>query len=427
MGAILFITFFLMLVINTPVGFALGIACLAAVYLTSAVDPVTIAHGMYVGTNSYAMIAIPFFMLAGELMNLAQITDRLLTLAGALVGHIRGSLAQITVVTGMFFGGISGSSSAEAAAIGSIMIPSMVKKGYDRSFAVAVTVTSATIGSMIPPSINMVIYGVVAGVSIGELLLGGFIPGVLTGLGLMLVSYLHAVKHNYGKSESRFSLREAYKALKGSAVALLMPFIIVGGIVSGMFTATESSAIAVIYGLIVAFFLYRNVSVKEVCGVIPRVALTSAITMLLAATSQSFAYLLTFKRIPDKLTQGILTVTDNRHLFMLLTIAFLLFLGTFMAPIPAMMITTPLLAPIVKTMGFDPVHFGVVVVYALNIGMLTPPVAAVLFVGCSIGKISVGEVIKPLIPLLISMVIVCLLIAFVPELVLAVPKYFMRR
>jgi C4-dicarboxylate transporter DctM subunit len=425
-GAILFGAFFLMMLINTPVGFALGIACLAAVYLTAAVDPVTIAHGMYVGTNSYAMIAIPFFMLAGELMNMTKITDRLLTLAGALVGHIRGSLAQITVVTAMFFGGISGSSSAEAASIGSIMIPSMVKHGYEKSFAVAVTVTSATIGSVIPPSINMVIYGVVAGVSVGELLLGGFIPGVLTGIGLMIVSYFHALKHNYGKSERRFSLREVYKGLKGSAVALLMPFIIVGGIAAGAFTATESSAIAVIYGLVVAFLIYRNVSLGEVCGVIPRVALTSAITMLLAATSQSFAYLLTYERIPEALTKGILNITGSPTLFMLLAIGFLLFLGTFMPPIPAMMITTPLLAPVVKNLGYDPVHFGVVVVYALNIGMLTPPVAAVLFVGCAIGRISIKEVIPPLIPLLASMVVVCLLIAFVPELVLIVPKYFMR-
>ena len=420
----LFGLFIVLLIIGVPVALAMGLTCIV-VALQLDIPLSMLAQRMVTGINSFPLLAIPFFILAGEIMNIGGISKRLVRFSDVLVGRFRGGLANVNITTSMLFGGISGSALADASSIGSILIPMMKKKGYDTDFSVAVTVSGATQGIIIPPSHNMIIYALVAGagVSISSLFLAGIIPGVLLGIALMVTSFIIAVKRKY-PAEKPSSFKEVLVAAKEAVPGLFTGVIIIGGIISGIFTVTESAAIGVAYAFIISFFVNRDVPLSKMVNVLSGTFKTMAIVVFLIAVSSGYAWLLAFLKVPAMISNGMLGLSDNPIVIKLIIIAILLFLGMILDVAPIILITTPILLPIAQSVGMNPIHYGIVMMICMAIGLVTPPVGGALFVGSAIAKVPVEKVIKALVPFYVCMIVVLLLATFVPQIVMVVPTLF---
>jgi len=424
-SALMLSVFVILLILRVPITFTLAVsAIVTAVYLH--LPLVAIVQRMVQGVNVFSLLAIPFFILAGEMMSQGGISRRLIEFSNILIGRVRGGLAQVNVLASMFFGGISGSAVADVSSIGTMIIPMMKKKGYDADFSVGITVTSACQGVIIPPSHNMIIYAMAAGgVSVGRLFLGGFIPGVILGIALMIISYIIATIRKYPK-EQRYSLKESLKITKDAILGLFTAVIIMGGVVSGVFTATESAAVACLYAFIITFFVYREIPLKRFITILYSSLKTLAMVMSLIAAASAFGWLLAFLQIPAAATKMLLTVSSNRIILLLLINLLLILLGTIMDMAPLILITTPILYPVVVgALGMSPIQFGVMLILNLGIGLTTPPVGSALFVGCSIGRISIEKATKGMLPMYVAMIIVLLFITFVPGLVMFIPNLVM--
>ena len=414
-------SFFIMIMLRFPIAYAVGLSTVLC--LISQGQPlVTLPQQMVRGVWSYSLMAVPFFITMGVLMGSGGISEKLIALANSLVGWMRGGLAMVNIVASYFFGGISGSASADTASLGSLLIPMMVNEGYDADFSTAVTITSSCEGLLVPPSHNMVIYATTAGgISVGSLFLAGYLPGALLAVSLMIGSYIISVKRNYPKGD-KFSLKGFFKQLLTSFWALAAIIIVVVGVVGGVFTATESAAIAVIYSLIVSVFIYKGLNWKGVWKSLEQCIDTLAIVLILIATSSAFGYCLTLLHVPDTAANLITGISSNPIVIALLLNVILLVLGCIMDMAPIILIATPILLPIATSVGIDPIQFGVMVILNCGIGLLTPPVGAVLFIGSAVGKTPMEKVVKATLPFYLCMIIALLLITFVPQISLIIPK-----
>ena len=415
-------SFALMIFLRFPIAYAVGLSSVFCL-LTMGNSLNAICRLMVKGISSFPLMAVPFFITMGVLMGKGGISDKLIALANACVGWMRGGLAMVNIVASYFFGGISGSASADTASIGSIMIPMMVDQGYDADFSTAVTITSSCEGLLVPPSHNMVIYATTAGgISVGSLFLAGYLPGALLALSLMVGSYIISVKRNYPKGEP-FHIINFFKQLWISIWALLAIIIVVVGVVGGAFTATESAAIAVIYSLIVSVFVYKGVDWKGVWKALDECVNTLAIVMILIATSAVFGDCLTKLHVPDLAAQAIVGITDNKIILILLLNVILLVLGMIMDMAPIILIATPILLPVAtQYCGLDPIQFGIMVVLNCGIGLLTPPVGAVLFIGSAVAKRPMEKVVKATLPFYVCMIITLLLVSYWQDVTLIIPK-----
>jgi TRAP-type C4-dicarboxylate transport system permease large subunit len=479
---ILVISFILFLGIGVPIAFSIGLSGIITMLLS--IDSIaaftTFAHRMATGLDSFALLAIPFFILAGNIMNSGGIAIRLIDLARVLVGGLPGGLAFVNVIANMLFGAISGSAAASASAIGSIMGPEMKKEGYKENFSAAVNITSATTGLSIPPSNILIVYSLASGgASITALFLAGYLPGILTGLSIMLVAMSMLIYKNKGiagvlrtlakiaivtlvifsviwglKTLSVNSSESVYSIVKIALAALILGFlifksiqkkqkvitatkvflraipsllllvIVIGGIVAGYFTATEASAVAVLYALILAL-IYKEITMKNMPAIILKSVRTTAIVLLLVGTSIGLSWIMSYENIPQNVSSGLLSISDNPFVILLVINLILLFVGVFMDMTPAVLIFTPIFLPIVTTqLGIDPIHFGIIMVLNLSVGLCTPPVGSVLFIGCSVAEIKIEKVIKPLLPLFIAMIIVLFLVTYIPEISMWLPQLF---
>ena len=412
-----------LLALRVPIAFSLAISS-ALTALALGLPPAQIVQQMCSGVSSVPLMAIPFFILAGEIMARGGIALRLIDLANLFVGRIRGGLAMVNILASMLFGGISGSSVADTSSIGSILIPMMKRKGYGADYAVDVTITSSTQGIIIPPSHNAVIYALAAGssVSIARLFLAGIVPGIMVGLSLMVVAYAIAVRRGYPR-ETFPGWRQGLRVGADAFLGLLTAVIIVGGVLTGKFTATESSAVAVVYAFLVTFLVYRDISIRAFPGILRRSVSVIAMVMFLIASAKAFGFLLAYLQVPARATRVLLGVAgDNRIVLLLLINGLLLVLGCIMDMAPLILITTPILLPVVRQVGVDPVHFGIVMMLNLGIGLCTPPVGSTLFVGCAIGDVSIERVARSLPPFYIAMVVVLLLVTYLPQITMAIPN-----
>jgi C4-dicarboxylate transporter DctM subunit len=373
--------------------------------------------------DSPVLMAVPFFILAGNIMSAGGMTGRLVKFCNALVGSFRGGLAYINVVISMIFAGITGAAVADTSAVGAILIPAMKKDGYDSDFSAAVTATSSTIGPVIPPSIPFILYGVLGEVSIASLFLAGFVPGVLLGLFQMGVVGYYAHTRGYPKSR-RPSLREAFRVSVDAFLVLLMPIIILGGILTGVFTPTESACIAVFYALFIGLFIYRDIHLRDLPRIIVKTGATSSLVMLVIGTASIFSWLLASEEIPQLVTESMLTLTQNKIIILLLMNILLLIIGTFMELTASLIILAPVLLPLMLEIGVDPLHFGVILVLNLVIGLTTPPVGVCLFIACSIARTSLEKLSRAIIPFLLASIAVLIICTYWEGLIMAIPKYF---
>lgn len=415
------------ILLNIPIAFALVLTTVVLMLLLSGdVSTPIIAQSIIRGIDSFPLMAIPFFILAGEIMNEGGISRRIVEFARALVGHVTGGLGYVGVVASMLFAGVSGSAVADTSAIGSILLPMMDKEGYKKPTSTSLIAAAGTIGPIIPPSIPMILFGVIGGVSVIKMFLGGIIPGVLIGIGLMTVWYFHAKKQGY-KSEGKATLREVGRAGKSAFWALILPIIILGGIISGIYTPTEAGVIAVVYAIFVGKFAYKELKVKRMPMILTASAKSTAIVLLLCGAAMSAAYLITTAQIPTLLTQTLLEWSNNNvYMVMFLINILLLLVGMVMDLTPALLILGPMLLPIATGFGLDPVYFGVVMVVNLCIGLITPPVGTVLYVVCGISKLSMGDLVRPILPFIAIMVVVLGLITYIPGLVTFIPNMVNR-
>lgn len=425
-GACLLVGSFLFLIVmRAPIAFAIGFSSvITTLYLGLPLEMV--AQNMVKGINTFVLLTVPFFILMGEIMSAGGISTRLVAFSNALVGWIRGGMAMVNVVASMFFGGITGSSSADASSIGSMLIPMMRKQGYPGPFSTSVTMAASIQGVLVPPSHNMVLFAMVAGgVSIGQLFLAGIIPGAVLGLSLMAYCYIVSVKNNYPMGEP-FSLKNVMKTFKESIWGLASILIVVVAVVSGVFTATESAAIAAIYAFIVTFFVYREVPLSAFNGILTKTIKTLAIIMILIGTSNAFGWLLAYLKVTAMITSGILAISHNPIIVMIIINLIMLVLGTLMDMSAIILIATPILLPIAAKVGVDPVHFGVIMMLNLGIGLLTPPVGSTLFIGSAITGIPITKLTKSLLPFYAVMLVVLVVITYVPSICMYLPKLFMK-
>ncbi|WP_273853506.1 TRAP transporter large permease [Guptibacillus spartinae] len=413
---ILFGSFALLLFLSVPIGIALGLSTLATILYTGAIPIPFLMKELVTSVDSFPLMAVPFFILAGEIMGKGGISERLFNFANALVGNKTGGFAMATIVTCMFFAAISGSGPATVAAIGGIMIPAMVKQGYDKKFATATVAAAGSIGVIIPPSIPMVIYGVVGGASIGDMFIAGIIPGLLVGLSLMVWAYMYSKKNNYRGSDQKTTLANIWKTFWEAKWALVIPVIILGGIYGGIFTPTEAAVIAVVYGIIAGLFLYGELALKDLPKLLADAALTTATVLIIVGSATAFGRLLTIEQIPTQVANFLLSISDSEIVIILLITVLLLLVGCFMDTLAAIIILTPILLPIAVNIGFDPIHFGIIMVVNLAIGFITPPLGVNLFVGSGISGLSIEQLSKAIIPYFFAMVFSLLMITFIPEL-----------
>ena len=422
---VLVISFICLLSIGTPVAWSIAISSLLTMLVSIPAMPAltTVSQRMATGLDSFALLAIPFFILSGELMNKGGIAHRLIAFAKTLVGSLPGGLALINVIAAMLMGAIAGSAMASASAMGSILGPEMEKEGYSKEFGAAVNITSSTTGLVIPPSNVLIVYSLASGgASIAALFLAGYIPGILTGLFLMIVALVWAKKKNY-KVGKRSSIKEVVKTFVDALPSLFMLVVVIGGIVTGVFTATEASAISVLYSLVLGF-VYKEISFSSLPQILLNSSATTAIVMLLIGASMCMSWALSYENIPQDISSGLLSLSDNKIVILLIINLILLFVGIFMDMTPAVLIFTPIFLPIVTKLGLDPVHFGIIMVLNLCIGLCTPPVGSVLFVGVGVAKTTIEKVFKPLLPLFVAMIIALFLVTYIPELSLWLPSLF---
>ncbi len=424
MAATIFLSFFLLLFCRVPVSFSLALSSVLALVLNSTMDTAVIIQRMYTASESFSLVAVPFFILAGGLMENGGISRRLVKFATTLVGHIRGGLAMVSVVASMFFAGVSGSTAADTAAVGSILIPAMEKRNYGKDMATSIVACAGAIGIIIPPSIPMVILGVTAGISIGGLFLGGFVPGILIGIALMVTSYIFAKKRDL-PAEPRCSGGEVWTSFKDSILAIMTAIIILGGILSGVFTATEASVVAAVYAFIVGFFIYRELRLSDLPRIIAQTGVTTGVVVLCVATASAFGWILAAERIPALLAEFVFSISTNPFTVLLLVNALMLFMGMILDVTPIIIILIPIVFPIIMKLGIDPIHFGVMTIVNMAIGQCTPPVGVALFVATGISKISLGAMLNTYYRFIGAMIVVLVLITLIPDLITFIPRLVM--
>lgn len=423
---VLILSFVILLLLNVPIAISIGVSTVLTMLFTITPGPAitTVAQQMATGINSFALLAIPFFILSGLLMGSGGIARRLIDFAKVMVGMFPGGLAYVNVLACMFFGAISGSAVAATSAIGGFMIPVMNKEGYDKNFNTAVTVTASTTGLLIPPSNVLIVYSLASGgVSIAALFIAGYLPGILVGLGLIIIAAIISITRKYPVGD-RIAFLEGIKKMLDAIPSLLLIVIVIGGIIAGIFTATEASAVAVIYSMVLSVFIYREIKIKDLPAILLKTVETTAIVMLLIGTSKAMSWILSYENIPQNISATLVSLTESKIAILLIINFILLIVGTFMDMTPAVLIFTPIFLPVAINLGIDPIHFGIIMVLNLCIGLCTPPVGSVLFVGCGIAKTSLTEMIKPLLPLYVAMIIALLLVTYFPFLSLALPRFF---
>jgi len=423
MTPILFLLFGLMglMLLGVPLAFSIFISSASALVIFTDLPFWQIMQRFFAGVDSFVLTAVPFFLLAGNLMNSGKITDKLINLASVLVGHIRGGLAHINVVTSLFFGDISGSAVADASGEGTIIIPAMVKKGYTKSFTVAITATSAVLGQIIPPSLIMIIYASCAGVSVQALFIAGIIPGILFAISMMIVSYIYAVKYNYPREEKK-TLKDFWFAIKNSFLVLLMPLIIMGGVLSGICTATESAVIAVVYSLIITLFVDKTLTFKDLVPIFTDTAKSTATILFCIGSASTFGYLLAYFRANDMVLKLMTDFNFSTNGYIVFIVVLFFILGCFMDATPAIYIFVPIVVPTGMALGMNPVHLGIIICLVLAFGMVTPPYGLCLLIDCQIAKINPKESFKDIFVMLIGVTIVLLLIIFWEDFILFLPR-----
>ena len=416
------LAFFGMVLIGMPIAFALGITGLIGLMLTMGTSLLMLVpQQIFSGMNSFVLMAIPLFLLSGELMNVSGITERIVAFTNTLVGHRKGGLGHVNIVANIFMAGISGAAVADAAALGTMLIPAMGKSGYSRPYSSALTAAASIIGPTIPPSMAMIVYGSVANTSIAGLFATGFLPGLLMGTLYMILNHRISSKRGYQMQAEKASRAEVFKAMKDGIFALFMPVIILGGILSGIVTPTEAAGVAVGYALFVGLFVFRTLTLRNIWEALKNTVAISGVSLLLVSVGGILSWVLTVAQIPQTIASAILGITTNKYFFLLLVCILLLIVGCFMDLTASIIILTPILAPIAAQLGIHPLHFGITVVLALNIGLNTPPVGAVLFVVASIGKVPMESMLREIWPFIICQIVALAVVAFIPWFSLAVP------
>ncbi|MBE7558727.1 TRAP transporter large permease [bacterium] len=421
-------SFFILVALGVPIAFSIGIATFltAITQFDAKMVVILICQDLVEGPNSFVLLCIPFFVFSGLLMGRGGIARRLVDFANALVGRFRGGLGYVNVLACMFFGAISGSAAAATSSIGTALIPEMRKEGYDREFSAALTMTAATTGLLIPPSNIMIVYAAVSAVSIQDMFLAGFIPGIVVGLCLMTASGTISIRRRYPKADS-VSLKETLVRFKRAILSLMLIVIVLGGIVAGKFTPTEAAAIAVLYSFFLSVILYRQVKLADLPGIMLETGVITAFIMFLIGASKAMGWTLTDQQIPERLATMLLGISDNKWVILLIVNAFLLAVGAFMDMTPAVLIFTPIFLPVARSLGIDDLHFGIIMIANLCIGLVTPPVGTILFVGCAVAETTVSRVFRSLLPFFIAMIVALAIIAVLPtEWVVWLPKLFAK-
>ena len=421
MTTTLAVVFLVTLALGFPVAICLGLTSLVGLWISDVMLSL-MAQRIFTGIDSFPLMAVPFFVLAGELMNQGGTTRRLIDFANVLVGRIPGGLAHTNIVASMFFGGISGSAVADAAAMGTILVPGMVRKGYEPGFSAAVTAASSTVGPIIPPSIFMVIMGVTTGLSIGGLFAAGIIPGLMLGFAMMGLSYFMAIRYNYPRETEPFGMRRIGREFLSAGPALLAPLIILGGILGGVFTATEAAAVAVLYAFFLGMVIYRELSLRKLVDIFIQSGTTTAVLLLIIGMANIFAWVLTAEQIPTRIAQGMLSVTDNRYLILLFINVLLIFIGMFLEGGAAIIILAPTLLSVANAVGIIPLHFGLVMVLNIVVGLLTPPLGVCLFVVAGVTGLDLSLIIRSVLPFLAVELAVLMLVTYLPSIILFIPN-----
>ncbi|MTI60435.1 MAG: TRAP transporter large permease [Firmicutes bacterium] len=418
----LLVPFVLMLFANIPIAFCLLFAVIIFMNQWGMIPLNIIPNKMFSGINSFPQLAIPFFVLAGQLMNKCGITKRLVQFADVIIGKVYGGLAQVNILASIIFAGLTGSGVADTSAVGSILIPAMEEQGFKRDYSAAVTAASSVIGPIIPPSVLMVIYANVVGISVGELFAGGIVPGVLVGIGLMVLCFFYAKKYDHPRRTESISVKHALSVTKDGILALIMPIIIIGGITLGVFTPTEAAAVAVAYALFVGFFIFRTLKLKDLPSALLESARTTGVILLIMSSATAFGWALTVLHLPEMLANWVLSITTNPFIILLFINIFLLFMGMIMEVGANVIILAPILAPLAMNLGVDPLHFAIIMIVNLNIGLATPPLGVCLFVAAPIAKITLEDITKAILPFLAVEIAVLLLLTYWPQVVLFVPN-----
>jgi len=418
---VLVISFLLLITIGVPIAFAMGASSLLSLFADGGLGLALIPQRMFTGINSFALLAIPLFVLAGSIMEHGGISRRLVNFSNSIVGYVSGGLGLSTVLTSIVFAGVSGSAAADTAAVGSVMMPAMKKKGYPTGLAATILACAGSLGPIIPPSLTMILYAVITNVSIVGLFISGIIPGLLMGLGLMLLTYYYGRKLNL-KEEGKPSFKEIGKATWDAVWALVMPIIVLGGIVLGYFTATEAGVIAVVYALVISMFVYKELDMKGLYKVFVESAATTSMIAVIIAGAGILGWLIAFGKLPLMVVGFLTSITDNPTVLLLLIVAFIVFLGMFIETIAATIILAPILAPLVTTIGYDPIYFGFVIVASLVFAGITPPVGAILNIAIGIGKGKLKETIPYVIPYFLVMLLVVILVVFIPQIATYLPS-----
>jgi len=426
MGITMLIIFCGLMALGVPIAVALGLGSMGAIFISGKYSTLAIIHKMIGSIDSFILLAIPFFVLAGQLMNTSGITDRIFRFAKSLVGHIPGGLAHANIIGSIIFSGMSGSAIADAAGLGQVEMKAMIDEGYDPEFSAAITAASATVGPIIPPSIPMVLYGAMAEVSVGALFLGGFIPGLLLGVGMMILVYFISIKRKYLKS-NKFDLKEVWESFKGAFLAIITPIIIIGGILLGVFTPTEAAVVATVYAFVLGFIVYREMTLAILLKNLINATVTTSSIIFILSSAAAFSWVIALEGIPQAVTRFIQSTTQNPYMILLILNVVFLVLGMFMESLSILVITVPFLSPLIKSYGFDPVHIGVMVVLNLMLGLCTPPVGMSLFVCSKVGNIKLEKLYREILPFLVPLIAVLFIIAYVPVTVTFVPDLLLKR
>jgi len=415
--------FFILMLAGTPIAYALGITSVLSFVKMGIPEMFMLApQKFFAGIDMFALMAMPFFILAGDIMNRTNITNKLVNFANTLVGHIRGGLAHVNIIVSIFFAGLTGSAVSDTAALGTMLIPAMVEDGYDKDFSAAITASSSIIGPIIPPSIIAVIYGSLMNVSIAGLFAAGIVPGILVGLGLMIAAAVISKKRDYPKKDNKPTAKEVATSFKEAIIPLLMPVIILGGILTGIFTPTEAAAVAVLYALVIGFFVYKNLELKDIPKSLYEMVKSSGNVFIILSSAAILGWILTNEQIPQLVGSMILNITENKFLVLLLINVFLLILGMFMDMTAALIILGPILHPLAVELGVHPLHFGIIMIVNLNIALMTPPLRACLFVDSGISNLSIEEISKEILRLFGIEFLVLLIITYIPQISMFLPK-----
>jgi len=421
---ILVVVFILLLLSNVPISVCIGMATVTTMLMSMPPEPAVtqVAQKIATGLDSFALLAIPFFILSGQLMARGGIARRLINLAKALMGMLPGGLAYVNIVACMLFGAISGSAVAATSAIGSFMIPEMNKAGYDKNFSAAANATASTTGLLIPPSNILIVFSLASGsVSVAALFIAGYLPGILTGFSLISVAAITAMIKDYRGGE-KVGLLEIVRRAGDAILSLLLIVIVIGGIIAGFFTATEAAAIAVLYSFFLSVVVYREVKLKDIPQILKQTVITNAVVMLLIGASMALSWILAYENIPQNISAALIGMTNSKVIILLIINLILLLVGTFMDATPAVLIFTPIFLPVVTQLGVDPLHFGILMILNLCIGICTPPVGAVLFVGCAVADTKITHIIKWLLPFFLAMIISLMLVTYIPAITLFLPR-----